>query len=228
MADIDKLIKLYESRMFEAKSFAAQIVTLFESAPDLHPAGELPIVHSIKSRIKDPSHLRDKLERKLAKGREINEQNLFKEITDFAGVRVLHLYNIQFEIIHKLIMDQVNRGNFVLNEPPVANTWDPETSEHFHKLGVKTELRDTYYTSVHYVLRPNNNPDTICCEVQVRTLFEEIWGEIDHVINYPHPTESVACKEELRVLAKLASTGTRLVDGIMKSFEEYNNAIKRV
>ena len=45
--------------------------------------------------------------------------------------------------------------------------------------------------------------DSICCEIQVRTLFEEIWGEIDHTINYPHSTESIACKEQLKVLTKL-------------------------
>jgi putative GTP pyrophosphokinase len=54
----------------------------------------------------------------------------------------------------------------------------------------------------------------VTCEIQVRTLFEEIWGEIDHTLNYPDTTASVACKEQLRVLAKLASTGTRLADAI--------------
>lgn len=225
MEEIENLVKLYEARRFEAESFAAQIVTMFQSAPTLKVSGQIPIVHSLKSRTKDPDHLRDKLQRKIAKGRQITVDNLFSEITDFAGVRVLHLYNSQFEAIHNLIMEQVNRGNYVLNEDPVANTWDPETSKNFERLGLKTEVRDTYYTSVHYVLRPNSNPNSICCEVQVRTLFEEIWGEIDHVINYPHPTESIACREELRVLAKLVSTGTRLVDGIINSFEEFKNII---
>ena len=55
-------------------------------------------------------------------------------------------------------------------------------------------------------------------------LFEEIWGEIDHTINYPYPTEIVACKEQLRVLAKLVSTGTRLADSI---FRTYNDADKK-
>ena len=64
----------------------------------------------------------------------------------------------------------------------------------------------------------------ITCEIQIRTLFEEIWGEIDHTINYPYPTEIVACKEQLRVLAKLVSTGTRLADSI---FRTYNDADKK-
>jgi ppGpp synthetase/RelA/SpoT-type nucleotidyltranferase len=71
------------------------------------------------------------------------------------------------------------------------------------------------------LIKPNNK-NSICCEIQVRTLFEEIWGEIDHTINYPHSTDSLACKEQLRVLQKLVSTGTRLADSIFRTFKEHN------
>lgn len=70
-------------------------------------------------------------------------------------------------------------------------------------------------------MKPCNDRSFVCCEIQVRTLFEEIWGEIDHSINYPHPTQSVACKEQLRVLAKFISTGTRLADSIINTYNEY-------
>ena len=42
-------------------------------------------------------------------------------------------------------------------------------------------------------------------------------------MDYPHPTERIACKEQLRVFAKFISTGTRLADSIFKSLEEYNS-----
>ena len=90
-------------------------------------------------------------------------------------------------------------------------------------MGIKTEVKDTYYTSVHYVVKPNNAKSDVTCEIQVRTLFEEIWGEIDHTINYPHATNSIACKEQIRVLAKLVSTGTRLADSIFRTYDEYKN-----
>ena len=76
---------------------------------------------------------------------------------------------------------------------------------------------------MHYVIKPNNNENAICCEIQVRTLFEEIWGEIDHSINYPNKTESIACSEQLKVLSKLSSTGTRLADSIFRSHIEHTN-----
>ena len=81
------------------------------------------------------------------------------------------------------------------------------------------KIKDSYYTSIHYVVKPKSDSN-ICCEIQVRTLFEEIWGEIDHTINYPSPTDNKACREQLRVLSKLVSTGTRLADSIFRTHME--------
>src|SRR5258708_31469629 len=59
-------------------------------------------VHSTKLRLKDPSHLREKLLRQLVevkkKGRPftISERNLLYRINDLAGFRILHLHTQQF------------------------------------------------------------------------------------------------------------------------------------
>lgn len=182
----------------------------------------MPVIHSVKWRLKDPEHLRDKISRKLADGIEVTADNLFREITDLAGVRILHLYQGQFVEIHSEIMNKINSGDWLLGEAPKAYTWDPETQGFFRGLGINPEVKESYYTSVHYLVKPNNGSD-LCCEIQVRTLFEEIWGEIDHAINYPHKTGSVACREQIRVLSKLISAGTRLSDSIFRSYEEYNS-----
>lgn len=85
-------------------------------------------------------------------------------------------------------------------------------------------LRDdgvSYYTSIHYVLRPNSrNPAT--CEVQVRTLLEEVWGEVDHTMNYPTANLDPHCKEQIRVLARLVGAGTHLADSIMRRYGHSN------
>lgn len=168
--------------------------------------------------MKDPDHLRDKLERKLHVGRDIHVDNLFQEVTDFAGVRVLHLHQGQFPAIHAAIEKQVADGQWVLHEHPRAYSWDPDSRTFYEGLGLPVELKDSYYTSVHYVVRPRND-SPLSCEIQVRTLFEEIWGEIDHVMNYPHATHNLACKEQLSVLAKLVATGSRLGDAIFRVYE---------
>lgn len=38
--------------------------------------------------------------------------------------------------------------------------------------------------SVHYLIRDKESG--LCIEVQVRTLFEEAWSEIDHKLRYPY------------------------------------------
>jgi ppGpp synthetase/RelA/SpoT-type nucleotidyltranferase len=217
--EITEAVDAYIIKQFEYEQFLAGVLVFFQKHPQLNQK-PLPIIHSIKSRLKDPTHLAEKLKRKQLVGKEINKDNLFSEITDFIGVRVLHLYQEQFAIINQAINEKIKNGDWVFVEPPMAFTWDPESAQFYNNLGIKTEVRETYYTSIHYLVKPNNQ-NSICCEIQVRTLFEEIWGEIDHTINYPNPTDSIACKEQLRVLAKLVSTGTRLADSIFRSDKEH-------
>ena len=214
----DKVILAYMNpeKQYELKAFLQTVLFFFENNPALKG-----IVHSVNSRMKDPEHLKDKILRKTGNGKAIDEKNLFTVVNDLIGVRVLYLYQDQFQFIHNELLKKIyETKDWMFVEEPKAYTWDPETREYFEKLDIHTEVRDTYYTSVHYVIKPNNELSNITCEIQVRTLFEEIWGEIDHTINYPHPTEIVACKEQLRVLAKLISTGTRLADSIFRTFND--------
>lgn len=212
---IEDAVNAYIEKQFEYEQFLAGVLVFFQKHPQLNRKPH-PVIHSIKSRLKDPTHLAEKIERKAKVGRAITKDNLFQEITDFIGVRVLHLYQDQFTLINNAINEKVNNGDWVFLEQPRAYTWDPESIQFYQNQNIQTELRDTYYTSIHYLIKPNNQ-NTICCEIQVRTLFEEIWGEIDHTINYPTPTDNLACREQLRVLAKLVSTGTRLADSIFRS-----------
>ena len=216
----DKIVLAYlnPEKQYELKAFLQTVLFFFENNPALKG-----IVHSVKSRMKDPEHLKDKIQRKLKSEKIIDENNLFTVVNDLIGVRVLYLYQDQFQLIHNELLKKVDETkDWMFVEAPKAYTWDPETREYFEKLNIHTEVRDTYYTSVHYVIiiKPNNELSNITCEIQVRTLFEEIWGEIDHTINYPHPTEIIACKEQLRVLAKLVSTGTRLADSIFRTYND--------
>lgn len=203
----------HEKHLFER--FMNGVVDTFRLEPSLNKYGE-PIIHTIKNRLKDPDHLKEKIGRKWTNYDPITPGNLFSRVNDLAGVRVLHLYQDQFPLIHKHIQKQIDDGDWFFHEQPIAYSWDPESREFFQELGLQPKIKDSYYTSIHYLVKPKAESN-VCCEVQVRTLFEEIWGEIDHTINYPHPTENVACREQLRVLSKLVSTGTRLADSIFRT-----------
>ena len=216
---IISIVDLFISERHLFERFMNGVVDTFRLEPSLSRYGE-PIIHTIKNRLKDPEHLKDKIKRKWAEGSPITTDNLFQYVNDLAGVRVLHLYQDQFPIIHQHIQKQVDEGDWFFHEKPVAYSWDPESQGFFQGLGLEAKIKDSYYTSIHYLVKPKKESH-ICCEVQVRTLFEEIWGEIDHTINYPHPTKNRACKEQLRVLSKLVSTGTRLADSIFRTQNDH-------
>lgn len=212
-----QIVDAFGESLLEFEIFMEGISGLFRKHPKIS-SGPFPIVHSVKSRIKSNDHLLDKIQRKVGSGRDITPTNCFFEITDFAGVRILHLRQSDFGKIKEVIDAKVSAGDWHLVEQPIAYTWDPEYEKFFVDLGCRCERKDSFYTSVHFVIRPR--PDfPLSCEIQVRTLFEEIWGEIDHSLNHPHPTSVVSCQEQLRVLAKVVGAGSRLVSSIYSCAE---------
>ncbi len=188
-------------------------------------------VHSMKWRIKDPDHLRDKLIRKWSEARKkgkalaITKDNLFTKINDLAGFRILHLYTRQFEHIDKCLERIFNEQLYRVVEGPSARTWDDESREYFRSIDTRFIKSATLYTSVHYIIAPNQKTK-YTCEIQVRTLAEELWGEVDHTLNYPHASESLACKEQIKVLARVTSSCSRLVDSIFLSHADHQQARK--
>jgi putative GTP pyrophosphokinase len=190
-------------------------------------------VHSIKWRIKDANHLRDKLLRKMGEAKEehkpfkITKDNLFSKINDLAGFRILHLHTRQMDLINRALLKRFDEALYRLIEGPIAKTWDDESRKYFEGINIRTEKskESTLYTSVHYVIRPNLKTKSTC-EIQVRTLADEVWGEVDHAINYPYMVNSVACHEQIQVLARVTTSCSRLVDSIFRSFEESRQMLR--
>lgn len=217
-SSLDKILGVIEENRHGIDMFRQNVAYFFDKHPRLN--SNPPIIHSVKSRLKDSQHIRNKIIRKYDPKDPITQDNVFERITDIAGVRVLHLYQEQFTQIHKAITEQLSSRDWALFEPPKAYTWDPESRDFFANQGLPIEVKDSFYTSIHYVVKPRAD-SPYCCEVQVRTLFEEAWGEIDHLLNYPMPTESISCKEQIRVLARLVGAGSRLSDSIFRTYSEY-------
>lgn len=217
--NIDNLVNAYRKRKKLYELFLKSVDSEFLSAPALN-SGTPTAIHSTRTRLKDDEHLAAKILRKRADGRNITEENLFSEITDLAGLRILHLHQDQFSEIHSFIKYKIKTKTWKLLEKPIAYTWDPDSVSYFKRFFIRTSLKASYYTSVHYLVAPANDNSGVSCEIQVRTLFEEAWGEIDHSINYPQPTEKLANIEQLRVLSRLVSTGSRLADAIFKVHHE--------
>ena len=216
-ASMEAIIEQVQSKLHDINLFRENTVRFFETHPDLIQSPR--IVHSVKSRLKDLKHLREKIQRKSSTEDPITPENIFDRVTDLTGVRVLHLYQAQFTQIHRAIQQKLDSEDWALYEQPKAYTWDPESQGFFANHGLNVEVKESLYTSIHYVIKPRES-SPISCEIQVRTLFEEIWGEIDHLVNYPEPTDNVACREQIGVLARLVGAGSRLADSICRAYSD--------
>ncbi len=193
------------------ESFAQSLMAYFENSPELRE-----FIHFIKYRIKDEGSLRAKLERVLTSA---GDQDLVGKITDFAGLRIIHLHMDQLTAIHPLVLDILKEQRCELLESPKAYCWDMEYEDLFRQMGVEAVRRDTMYMTVHYDIVANQRK-RITCELQVRPLMEELWGEVSHRINYPNESPSASCQDQLKVLARLTSGCGRLVDSIFKTHRE--------
>lgn len=181
-----------------------------------------PFVHSTKFRLKDPEHLKEKIVRKWKSDDPITRENFFRKITDLSGVRILLLKQSDFSAVHQAIVDRINKGNWYLNEKAIAYTWDPDTRRQFEDYNYfDVKEKPSYYTSVHYLVRPYGE-SPVCCEIQVRTLLEEVWGEVDHTINYPNACNDGSCRPQLLSLAKYVATGLQMVDTLFNSHDAHN------
>ena len=224
---IDTLVEHFKQQRHLFQQTAENLRNAFDASEDLQK-----LVHSHKFRIKDPEHLRDKLHRKARKAFEakvpfdITPSNLAQKINDLAGFRIIHLHTRQFELINKKLLEIFEFNNYPLIERPRAKTWDDETREYFTSLGVDVEGNDRMYTSVHYVVGSSSKAQ-VTCEIQVRTLSEEIWGEVDHKVNYPHPSEDVSCREQIKVLARVTSSCSRLVDSIFATHTDRERSLRQ-
>lgn len=212
--EFDEVLEAFDKQKHSIGIFMDAVVKTIGEHPAL-TLGEHRIVHSYKSRLKNREHLREKIKRKTADGKVIDSENLFTEVTDLAGVRILHIFQQDFGAIDAVIRAQIENGDWVFAEQPKAYTWDPEAAKYFSEFDLDVAEKPSSYTSVHYLVRPRiDSPQ--CCEIQVRTLFEEIWGEVDHQMNYPKVTEKLACKEQIMVLSKIVGAGSRLLDSLKR------------
>jgi putative GTP pyrophosphokinase len=167
-------------------------------------------VHSIKKRIKDPKHvIRKIIRRKIDDpSSDININNYKEMITDLIGVRVLHLFKDDWEAIHDEIM-----AKWFTKETPIANIRDGDPEQLIQKFiskGCDIRRHHFGYRSVHYLILLLHNKKEIAAEIQVRTLFEEAWSEIDHRVRYPDNDNETVLREYLVIFNRLAGSADEM------------------
>lgn len=171
--------------------------------------------HFTKSRVKNPYRVLEKVVRKRIKDpkRDINLATYMLELTDLAGVRVLHLVKSDWPEIHHHL-----KAKWTITEGPVANIREGDETALYEEYGCKIDQRKGGYRSVHYVVKVPYANENFLIEVQMRTLFEEAWSEIDHRFRYSNPQPDPMIEKLLLTFNRMSGSADELGD-LLSSFE---------
>lgn len=179
-------------------------------------------IHSIRSRVKDPEHLLAKIIRKrqenYSKYKKLDVCNYEKIVRDLIGIRCLVLFKEDWQSIHYYILSKFENNveyyikddisdfdedveHFYIAEPPKVHIRNGDTRDIYDKVLPPDSVIDgKVYRSVHYIIKYKG----VYLEIQVRTLFEEGWGEIDHAVVYPKYQNDKILKEYTELLNRLS------------------------
>lgn len=146
-------------------------------------------VHSVRWRVKDTEHMLEKIIRKRAANADkylnIDIKNYYSIITDLIGIRALHLFKNEALAIDAAIREH---QQLIDTEQPLVYTRKGDTvpEDVFPKDRFEHREHPAGYRSVHYIIQAQPQKRQVYAEVQVRTIFEEGWSEIDHRVRYPN------------------------------------------
>lgn len=160
-------------------------------------------LHSVSWRLKD----RDSLARKLARP-DRNYTDLWT-ITDLVGLRVITYFEEGVDRVGELIEATM----------PVDFTHSTDKRRR-----TSTEFG---YRSLHYVVRALGElPERACFEVQVRTVLEHAWAEIEHDLGYKASEEvPAAVRRRLSRLAGLLELADQEFGAIRRDLEGYARSL---
>lgn len=171
---------------------------------------QLSDVHSLKVRVKDPEHLIAKIVRKKCESPElsIGLEDYRSKVTDLVGLRALHLFKDQWRPIHDFVTE-----SWELNEEPIAyyRAGDPDALlKAFEQAGCAVTEHPYGYRSIHYVIKSQPDKELRMVELQVRTIFEEGWSEIDHSVRYPRLSSDPYLMHVLTIFNRLAGSSDEM------------------
>ncbi len=179
-------------------------------------------IHSIRYRVKDAEHLMAKIIRRkqdnAKKYRSLTKDNYEKFLTDLIGIRCFILFKSDWKKVHLYLLANFennekyyiknpitdfdeNEDHIYLAEAPKVHIRNGDDRTIYEELlPTANVIDDKIYRSAHYIIKYRG----IYLEIQVRTLFEEGWGEVDHAVVYPYFQNDPLLKEYTGLLNRVS------------------------
>ncbi len=205
---IKNLVREYVGRRSVYEDFAASVrrlLVLFLRASGVN-------TYSITYRTKEVYSLKQKIKRKIIDGRDYQGLD---DIVDIAGVRIIVYFKNDIEKIERIIQEE-----FRLHK-----------KYNVDQMNVGEQGRyESGYTSTHRVVSLNKKRlklkeyrafVDLKCEVQIRTLLQHTWAQVEHGIGYkPEVSESGETRTEIK---KLFREAAMLLERADDTFVEIHN-----
>ena len=220
------LIKIYEDYLeckFSYESRANFIANILRAQEK---------VHTVKTRIKDEERLIEKIIRKTedrqnkyGKDFQFTVENYKEEITDLIGIRVIHIFKEQWRDIHEFIMKTWNVVEIT------ANVREGDNIKDFEDLNIEVKSRASGYRSVHYLVEFYPTNEKVIAEIQVRTIFEEGYGEIDHTLRYSNNEIPEILKSNILLFNRIIGSADEmasLINALSKDWNEKEENYKKI
>ncbi len=162
-------------------------------------------IRMIMTRIKHPEKVVDKIFR----SPDIFPQELSMEslrsMRDTIGIRIVVYFSSQLSLVDRELR---NSKIFELSEehPPKAY-FDPESLQKLGLSHIKCKRKESGYSSIHYAAKLKESSieagERPVFEIQVRTLAQEVWGELEHTLSYkPETRPHFSAKRRFQILSK--------------------------
>lgn len=173
------------------------------------------IITKIDHRVKDPVNLaqkliKDKLDNQ-KKGIDSSLEELYSNLSDKAGLRIVCRYSDEIIPITEIIKAQFEKIN---EDNKISHLLYNQMGYKSYHLDVKLKVENTP-TSLYKQL------GGLRAEIQVRTLCEDVWAEIDHDIGYkPKSDVQYEIRRQIHCLGGLLEVADDSISRINKSVVE--------
>ncbi len=162
----------------------------------------------ITSRIKEPEKVVEKIFRKPELFPNKLSVDSLSKMHDTIGIRVIVYFSSQLSLIDR----ELRNSSFIeLDEdtPPEAY-FEPEKLTGLGLSHLENKQKESGYSSIHYMARLKKSSvpkeDRPVFEIQVRTLAQELWSELEHVLCYkPETRPNLSAKRRFQILSKEVS-----------------------
>jgi len=172
------------------EELAREIRRLLQTDPSF-PTGSL---YSIEHRIKDEDRLIEKIDKRNKEKRKdhspIDATNYKQRIEDLLGIRIVCLRLSDVEKVEEYLQSLHDEGRLAFVRRPQKKRTFILPVDPAELLPKGVDLQYSGYSSIHYLVKLGKSlklPREIAAlraEIQLRTILEEAWGEIEHKYRY--------------------------------------------